>query len=248
MSDFLREIFTSGGFMPHGHCYLWRPGLVWLHVVSDSLIGLAYVAISVTLAYLVSRIRNIPFNWMFLGFGLFIVACGGTHFMEVWTLWQPRYWLSGDIKLITAAASLTTAFALPPLIPKVLAMIQDAKLSKERKQQLELANRELETLNARLKELDELKMQFFANVSHELRTPLTLVLGPTEKILAAGGLTEEQRRGLEVVDHNARTLLKHVTDLLDAGKRTVNFLALDLEYLLPSTAAIFEYLWQERRI
>jgi PAS domain S-box-containing protein len=252
--EFWRKLFSTQGFMPHGHCYLWRPEVVWLHVGSDLLIGLSYVAISTTLAYLVHKARrDIPFHWMILGFGLFIVACGGTHFMEVWTLWQPRYWLSGDVKLITAAASLTTAFSLPPLIPKVLAMIRDAKLSKERKQQLESANRELETLNARLKELDEHKMQFFANVSHELRTPLTLVLGPTERMLAAGGLTEEQRRGLEVVDRNARTLLKHVTDLLDiakldAGKMTVNFASVDLVRLLRATAAYFESLAREKKI
>src|SRR5947207_2442489 len=258
LSNFLwpqwwRGLFSAQGFMPHGHCYLWRPEVVWLHVGSDMLIGLSYVAISATLACLVHKgRREIPFHWMILGFGLFIVACGGTHFMEVWTLWQPRYWLSGDIKLITAAASLTTAFALPPLIPKVLAMIQDAKLSKGRKQQLESANRELETLNARLKELDELKMQFFANVSHELRTPLTLVLGPTEKILAAGGLTDEQRHGLEVVDRNARTLLKHVTDLLDiakldAGKMTVHFSSVDMVKLLRGSAAYFESLAREQQ-
>ena len=252
--QFWKKVFSTQGFMPHGHCYFWRPEVVWLHVGSDVLIGLSYVAISATLAYLVHKARReIPFHWMILGFGLFIVACGGTHFMEVWTLWQPRYWLSGDIKLITAAASLTTAFALPPLIPKVLAMIQDAKLSKERKEKLESANLELETLNARLKELDELKTQFFANVSHELRTPLTLVLGPTERILAAGGLTVEQRQGLEVVDRNARTLLKHVTDLLDiakldAGKMTVRFAAVDLVKLLRGTAAYFESLAREKQI
>ena len=240
--EFWKKLFSTQGFMPQGDSYLWRPEVVWLHAGSDILIGLSYVAISATLAYLVHQgRREIPFHWMILGFGLFIVACGGTHFMEVWTLWQPRYWLSGDIKLITAAASLATAFSLPPLVPKVLAMIQDAKLSKERKQRLESANRELETLNARLKELDELKTQFFANVSHELRTPLTLVLGPTEKILADGGLTEEQRRGLEVVDRNARALLKHVTGLLDiakldAGKMTVNFASVDLVKLLRATA------------
>src|SRR6266571_2631855 len=252
--EFWKKLFSTQGFMPQGDSYLWRPEVVWLHAVSDILIGLSYVAISATLAYLVHRAgREIPFHRMILGFGLFIVACGGTHFMEVWTLWQPRYWLSGDIKLITAAASLATAFSLPPLIPRVLAMIQDAKLSKERKQQLESANRELETLNARLKELDELKTQFFANVSHELRTPLTLVLGPTEKILAGGGLTEEQRRGLGVVDRNARTLLKHVTDLLDiakldAGKMTVHFASVDLVKLLRATAAYFESLAREKQI
>src|SRR5881394_3609487 len=254
LPEYWKKLFSTQGFMPHGHCYFWRPEVVWLHAGSDLLIGLSYVAISATLAYLVHKARReIPFHWMILGFGLFIVACGMTHFMEVWTLWQPRYWLSGDIKLITAAASLTTAFALPPLIPKVLAMIQDAKLSKERKEKLESANLELETLNTRLKELDELKTQFFANVSHELRTPLTLVLGPTEKLLVEGGLTTEQRQGLEVVDRNARTLLKHVTDLLDiakldAGKMTVNFATVDLVKLLRGTAAYFESLAHEKHI
>src|SRR5205823_14956944 len=121
--QFWRKLFSTQGFLPHGHCYFWRPEVVWLHVGSSDLIGLSYVAISATLACLVHKgRREIPFHWMILGFGLFIVACGGTHFMEVWTLWQPRYWLSGDIKLITAAVSLATACSLPPLVPKVLAV------------------------------------------------------------------------------------------------------------------------------
>jgi hypothetical protein len=41
MKEFLEELFSSD-FMPHGYCYLWKPGLVWLHVVSDALIALAY--------------------------------------------------------------------------------------------------------------------------------------------------------------------------------------------------------------
>src|SRR5437763_2530445 len=154
---------------------------------------------------------------MILGFGFVIVACGGTHFMEFWTLWQPRYWLSGDIKLITAAASLAPAFSLPPLVPKVLALVQDAKLSKERKQRLESANRELETLNARLKELDKLKTQFFANVSHELRTPLTLILAPVESLLSgeAGEIGPKFRGYLETIHNNAVRLLQMVSGLLD---------------------------------
>src|SRR6266540_3668867 len=78
----------STGFLPHSYCYLRQPVLVWTHVAADSLIGLAYVAISGTLGYLVYRARrDIPFHWMFLAFGLFIVACGGTHFVEVVTVW-----------------------------------------------------------------------------------------------------------------------------------------------------------------
>ena len=252
--EFWKTLVSTQGFMPHGHCYLWRPEVMRLHVGSDLSIGLSYVVISATLAYLVHTARReIPFHWMFLAFGLFIVACGGTHFMEVYTLWHPRYWLSGNIKLLTAAASVATAIALPPLVPKILVLIRDAQLSQERKRRLESANAELETLNARLTELDDLKTHFFANVSHELRTPLTLILGPTERLLAAGNLSAQQREGLEVVDRNAHTLLERVNDLLDiskleAGKMTLHALPVDLVKLLRLAAAHFEAVARERRI
>ena len=79
----LDALFSSGPFMPHGYCYMWVPGLVWLHVISDSLIALAYLSIPFTLAYFVRRRTDLPFNWMFLCFGVFILACGATHVMEV---------------------------------------------------------------------------------------------------------------------------------------------------------------------
>lgn len=250
----LKNLLAGNGFIPHGHCYLWKPGLVWLHASSDSLIALAYVAISASLAYLVHKTRrDIPFHWMFLAFGSFIVACGSTHFMDVWTLWRPTYWLSGWLKLITAVASVTTAIALPPLVPKALELVQEAKLSEERRLHLETANQELKTLYSKLKELDQLKTQFFANVSHELRTPLALILGPTEKLLATGGLNEGQRNDLEVINRNARLLLKHVNDLLDvskmeAGKMDINYADVNLAQLLRLTAANFDGLAQEHQI
>src|SRR3954447_6640851 len=79
-------------------------------------------------------------------------------------------------------------------------------------------NEELRRLYERLRDFDRLKTQFFANVSHELRTPLALILGPVHRRLEAGGLTDEGRHDLEVVERNARTLLRHVNDLLDLSK------------------------------
>jgi rsbT co-antagonist protein RsbR len=113
---------STDRFMPHGHCYLWMPSLVRLHVSSDALIGLSYVSISATLVYVVRKRQDLPFNWMFLAFGMFIIACGATHFMEIVTLWKPEYWLSGGVKLLTAGASVLTALLLPPLVPKILAL------------------------------------------------------------------------------------------------------------------------------
>lgn len=252
--ELLQQLFSANGFIPHGHCYLWKPSLVWLHLLSDALIAGAYVAISATLAYLVYRTRReIPFHWMFLAFGSFIVACGITHFMAIWTLWHPIYWLSGLLKAITATASVATALVLPSLVPKALSLVESARLSEERRTHLETANHTLETLYSKLKAVDQLKTQFFANVSHELRTPLALILGPTEQLLANAQLSQEQKSSLKVIDRNARLLLKQVNDLLDvskleAGKMGVQYANTDLAALVLLTAANFDGLAAERKI
>jgi formate hydrogenlyase transcriptional activator len=121
MKEFLETLFSSD-FEPHGHCYLWHSGLVGLHVVSDAFIALAYFSIPVTLIYFIRKRRDLPFNWMFVSFGMFILACGATHIMEVWTLWHGTYWLSGSIKAVTAMASVPTAILLVKLVPEALAL------------------------------------------------------------------------------------------------------------------------------
>ena len=118
--DFLRQVFGAGEFMPHGYCYIWNPGLVWLHVISDSLIALSYFTIPFTLLRFVRKRRDLPFSWMFVLFGAFIVACGATHVMEVWNLWHAQYWLAGGLKAVTAIASVATAILLVRLVPQAL--------------------------------------------------------------------------------------------------------------------------------
>ncbi|MCW5314162.1 PAS domain S-box protein [Nostoc sp. KVJ3] len=128
MIDFLNNFFSISQFIPHGHCYLWKPGLVWLHLVSDVFTALAYYSIPVMLVYFVRKRRDVPFDWIFIMFGTFIVACGTTHLMDVWTLWHPTYWLSGLIKAVTAFISVLTAIKLVPLIPKALALPSPTQL------------------------------------------------------------------------------------------------------------------------
>ncbi|MBC8078208.1 MAG: histidine kinase, partial [Chloroflexales bacterium] len=245
-------LFRTDGYAPHGYCILWQPGLLWFHVSTDGLIGTAYVAIASTLAYLVYRAhRDLPFHWVLLAFGAFIIACGGTHFMEILTFWTPVYWLSGYLKLITAVASVATALALPPLVPKTLALIATAKVSQQRKQQLEVAHVELEQLYRRLQKLDAFKTHLFTNVNHELRTPLTLILAPTERLLATGDVPPPMQRDLATIQHNAHLLLHHVDDLLDvtkleAGQMLMEAVPVDLAQLVRRTAAHFADLAHDR--
>jgi PAS domain S-box-containing protein len=121
MIDFFRNIFDSG-FTSHGQSYLMRPEIIWLHVVSDALIAMAYFSILVTLVYFVRKRRDMPYDWMFVMFGLFIFACAMTHLMEIWSVWHGTYRLSGVVKAATAVASLATSIILVRLVPEVLTL------------------------------------------------------------------------------------------------------------------------------
>ncbi len=252
LKQWLMDVFTGSWYMPHGHCYLWKPGLVWLHVVSDMLIGSAYVLIALVLYALVRRIR-LPFSTMVIAFGVFIGACGLTHFMEVWNVWHSAYWLSGWVKAVTAFASVLTGAYLVQARPTIVKVASAARLAEQRRVDLEAKNRELEVLYARLREADDLKTQFFANVSHELRTPLSLILGPMERMLSAGGVPADIQQDLRVVEMNARLLLRHVNALLDVSKLEAGamrpvYAEVDLATLVRLGAANFDGLARERGI
>jgi PAS domain S-box-containing protein len=138
---------VSMGFIPHGHCYLWKPGLVWLHFAADALTALAYYSIPLTLIYFIRKRRDVPFGWMFHCFSAFIIACGTTHLISIWTIWHPVYWLSGMVKALTAGVSLYTAVMLVPLVPKALALPSAAEL--------EAANHQLAKEVAERKKIEE---------------------------------------------------------------------------------------------
>ncbi|MGB9245125.1 MAG: PAS domain S-box protein [Candidatus Acidiferrales bacterium] len=163
--DFLRQLFGSGDFQPHGFCYLWNARLVWLHATSDLLIALAYLTIPVTLVWFIGKRRDLPFSWIFVCFGVFIVACGATHVMEIWNLWHANYWLAGVIKAVTAAASIVTAILLIRLLPQALDLpsskqwlLANAALQQEvqDRRELELNLRISESMYRELAELLEL--------------------------------------------------------------------------------------------
>lgn len=151
------NIFTSNNYIPHGHCYLWQPSLVWLHLLSDLLIALAYFSIPLMLIYFTYQKKDIPFIKIFGLFSCFILFCGLTHSIAIITLWNPIYWLSGLMKALTAIISVLTAFELYPIIPLALALPSPEKLAilnveleteiqekKETQLQLQMLNEQLE--------------------------------------------------------------------------------------------------------
>jgi signal transduction histidine kinase len=249
----LTEVFSERFFMPHGHCYLWTPSLVWIEVISNALIGVSYVVISALLAMMVARIRDIPFKAVYVAFGVFIVSCGFTHFIDVLVIWSPRYWLDASVRVVTALASVGTAAMLPRFLPQVVRLVTSVQRMRNQGIALEAAVNDLSTLYQQARELDQLKTNFFANVSHELRTPLTLILAPVDDLLRSGRIEGEDKESLELVQRNARSLLGHVNNLLDlskldAGMIKPDYSAIDLVQLTRTTAAHFDGLVRDKQL
>ena len=136
---------SDGQFMPHGFCFLWRPDVLWLHVLSDATIALAYFCIPGVLIYFIRKRTDMPFPAVFWLFGAFILLCGTTHILSIWVLWHPDYYVEGAIKALTAIASIGTFFALIPLVPQALAIPSPAQMN-EANAKLQQANAELERL------------------------------------------------------------------------------------------------------
>jgi PAS domain S-box-containing protein len=166
MWEVLSSGFSNSGFMPHGHCYLWNPSLVWTMVTTDAFIGLSYLCISVSLIYLLYRIKT-KFSWIIVAFGMFIAACGAGHFFDILNLWKPLYWESAGIRMITAIASVFTAILLIRLIPLIIRAFSELRVSEDRRTKLESQSEALEKSNI-LREQQALKYEAILSCTTDL--------------------------------------------------------------------------------
>ena len=150
---------SINGYMAHGYCLLWEPGLVWLHVISDILTGLAYFSIPISMVYFLFRRRDFPFTHMAVIFTLIFFSCGITHFFAAYIIYYPVYWQEGYVKAATALVSIIGAIMFIPMIPKALALPS-----------LHNALEEIKGLNKTLqKQLEEQKVTEKAKTESESR-------------------------------------------------------------------------------
>jgi signal transduction histidine kinase len=162
----------SQKYVPHRFCYLADPGLVWTNVIMDGLIGVSYALIFGCLFWIAGQLRGVPdlrgYLWIFISFGIFIAACGATHFMEIVTVWIPVYPLSATIKVICAAASVPTAIlfaiASPALARNMRSFLQMLSTTRHEKEQAMMALVASEKL--------AVAGRISASISHEIKNPL----------------------------------------------------------------------------
>lgn len=131
MIEFFSKLLDSSDFPARWTCGRWSSGHGWLHIVSDTAIFMAYMAIPVVLVVLITRRKDIPFPRVFWLFVAFIAFCGVSHLVEAMIFWEPVYRLSGLLKLGTATVSWATVFALIPTTRVALTLRSPAELERE---------------------------------------------------------------------------------------------------------------------
>jgi PAS domain S-box-containing protein len=172
MWAFFERLLDSSMFSPHGICLLWEPELIWLHVTSDALIAMAYFSIPIALAIFVSKRRDLKFGWLYWAFGVFILACGFTHVLSIYTLWVPIYGIEGLVKAATAIASVFTAGMLWPLLPELLTIPSPFELRQVRAalEEEEMKGRGAERLLAQFQETQRALRESMARLTAVVET------------------------------------------------------------------------------
>jgi signal transduction histidine kinase len=227
--EILSNFFDTSGFMPHGHCFLWTPALLWTFVISDSIIVASYYSIPVALWYFANKRPDIPFRGIYMLFGVFVMACGTTHLMATWNIWHTDYWVDAGVKVITAISSGATAILLFYLMPKALTIPSIAQLEhanqelrkevllrKAAEQELQKMNSLLEKQANQLKAINQELETFTYSVSHDLKAPLRGIDGYSRLLQEdhAAGLSPEGQIFIANIRHGAQQMSQLIEDLL----------------------------------
>ena len=128
MTDFFKRLLDSD-FVPHGQAFVGQPEVLWIHVVSDALIALAYFLILLALISFVKNRAGLSWRGIFALFGVFVFACAVTHLMEIWSVWHGTFRLFGIVKAIAGVAGIATAVLLLKAIPDALSLPSSEELN-----------------------------------------------------------------------------------------------------------------------
>ena len=201
MLTIFEEFFSSGQFIPHDRYYLWQPQLVWLHILSNLSIAIAYFSIPAMLIYFLYKHSDVPFLRIFILVGVFLILSGTGHLLEIWTLWHPVYWLNMVEQAITALVSCYTAVQMVTLLPKFLALRTPEQLEEiNQKLEHEIAERQKAESTLKNTEItksyayEELESRVQQRTVELVETNTVLEKEIREKIAAESALRESEIR------------------------------------------------------
>ena len=154
-------ILTSNLFFSQGDCYDWKLALIWLHLLGNLGIALALYSIPFMLLYGAHKTKKQLFVPQFWFLNAFVYACGTIYLLEVWSIWQPIYWLIGGMKIITIIIFMVMASKIFPHIDRVLSLLDT--------QHLVNVNQQLDQQIDRLQKIDRFIHDFHVQLETKVK-------------------------------------------------------------------------------
>jgi len=234
------------------------PALMMVMALANASIAVSYFSIPVFLVAFTVKRRDLPFSWVIVLFGGFIMACASTHVLHVVALWWRVDWWQASFDVLCAVISASTAVVLWPILPRLLAIPSptalravNRELEAERRR-LERVTGELEAAKLAAESASEAKSAFLANMSHELRTPMNAILGFSE-ILEHQVTDPRQSSYLARIRTSGGVLLQLINDILDlsrieAGKLELAYQPVSLRELTGEILQMFTYKLAEKSL
>jgi signal transduction histidine kinase len=124
--------------------------------------------------------------------------------------------ISADASSKAAAIDAAAYLNKPFDHAKLMGAIDRVLIAFERRR-LHVRMSELDSQSRSLGEMERLKSAFISNISHEIRTPLNAVLSLSQLMRegAAGPITSEQGRYLDVIQRSGQSVLNLLSDIID---------------------------------
>lgn len=253
MSGWTREYFLHGKVSLNVLGSSLERWSDYVDAAANAVLGAASLAIALTLLHFASRRGEEPLKPSVLAPVIFLSGAAALCFVAALSSEGPVPLGVAVLRSLTAAAAVTAAFLVPGVLARPGEFEKTSTFLRRRVSELEARVQELTRTCEASRQADLCKSRSIANVSHELRTPLTLILGPAERLLEQPNLTLDQRRDLNVIARAARTLRKHVNDLLDvarfeAGQVELRYFEADAARLVRRAAAHFDAIAAERQV